>query len=70
MPLAPALLAGTGAVLTAAALLAFAPGREHLGAALALPALLAQLAAGFPLTPNHFFVELYAGARRWSDAPG
>jgi hypothetical protein len=59
-PLAPALLAPSAVALTAAAGLAFAPRQEHAAARVALPALVAQLAAGAALAPNHFFVELYA----------
>lgn len=61
-PLDPILLALSGAALTAAAGLACAPRFEHGAARVALPALFAQLAAGFALAPNHFFVELYAVA--------
>jgi hypothetical protein len=59
-PIDATLLALSAAVLTAAAALAFAPRLEHHAARLALPALVVQLVASFPLAPNHFFVELYA----------
>jgi hypothetical protein len=61
-PVATALLAGSALVLTAAAVLAFVPRFEHHAARLALPALLVELALTFPLTPNHFFLELLAAA--------
>jgi hypothetical protein len=48
--------------LGVAAALAFVPAREHLAARVALPALALQLALTFPLTPNHWFLELYAVA--------
>jgi hypothetical protein len=56
----PTWLAASAVVLGAAALLSFLPRFEHHAARLALPALLAQLAWTFPLTHNHFFLELYS----------
>jgi hypothetical protein len=59
-PVDPAWLAASAALLAACAALAFAPRLEHLGPRLALPALAVQLALTFPLTNNHWFLELFA----------
>jgi hypothetical protein len=61
-PGAAAPLAASAAVLSVAAALAWLDRAEHHAARLALPALLVELAATLPLTPNHFFLELYAVA--------
>lgn len=61
-PLHPTVLAVTLAALATALALAWTPRRETGASRVALPALLAQLALTFPLTPNHFFLELYATA--------
>jgi hypothetical protein len=61
-PAATAPLAAAGLVLAVAAVLAWTPRIEHQAARLALPALLLELAVTLPLTPNHFFLELYAVA--------
>lgn len=49
-------------MLSVSAALAWLGRAEHHAARLALPALLVELAATLPLTPNHFFLELYAVA--------
>lgn len=59
-PLDPSVLAATVVVLIVACGLAWAPSLETLATRVALPALLAQLALTFPLTPNHFFLEVWA----------
>lgn len=61
-PAATAPLAASAVVLSVAAALAWVDRAEHHAARLALPALLVELAATLPLTPNHFFLELYAVA--------
>jgi hypothetical protein len=61
-PAAAAPFAASAAVLSVAAALAWLDRAEHHAARLALPALLAELAITLPLTPNHFFLELYAVA--------
>ncbi len=59
-PLDATLLVVTAIVLATALALAFTPRFEAIASRLALPALLVQLAATLPVTPNHFFLELYA----------
>lgn len=61
-PVDPGWLAASAAILAVAAGLAFAPRLEHVAARVALPALAIQLALTFPLTNNHWFLELYAVA--------
>ena len=61
-PLDPSVLAATLVLLVAACGLAWAPRLETVASRVALPALLAQLALTFPLTPNHFFLEVWATA--------
>lgn len=61
-PLHPGGLAASAALLAVAAALSFVPAREHLAARVALPALAIQLVLGFPLAPNHWYLELYAVA--------
>lgn len=61
-PLDPTVLAATLVLLVVAFGLAWAPDRETLASRVALPALLAQLALTLPLTPNHFFLEVWATA--------
>jgi hypothetical protein len=56
--------------LAAAAALAFVPRLEHHAARVALPALAIQLVLTFPLTNNHWFLELYAVALLALGGPG
>jgi hypothetical protein len=59
-PVDPRGLAVSAALLAVAAGLTFVPRLEHVAARVALPALAVQLALTFPLTNNHWFLELYA----------
>jgi len=61
-PLDASVLAASLALLVVALGLAWVPRLETLASRVALPALLAQLALTFPLTPNHFFLEVWATA--------
>jgi hypothetical protein len=61
-PLDPTVLAATLVLLVVALGLAWTPRFETLASRVALPALLAQLALTLPLTPNHFFLEVWATA--------
>lgn len=61
-PLDPSVLAATLVLLVVALALAWVPRVEALASRVALPAVLAQLALTFPLTPNHFFLEVWATA--------
>ncbi len=58
--LSPFLLAVAAAVISAGFGLSLAPRLAYLGPRLALAGLALQLALTFPLTDNHFFVELLA----------
>jgi uncharacterized membrane protein YphA (DoxX/SURF4 family) len=71
-PLDPTLLGGTALVLAVAAALAFTSRWDTWASRVALPALLVQLIATVPHTPNHFFLEVYAVAMLAcaSGAPG
>jgi hypothetical protein len=69
-PVDTAWLAASTALLGVAAGLAFAPRAEHLAPRVALPALAVQLALTFPLTNNHWFLELYAVALLALVGPG
>ncbi|MEM7413831.1 MAG: hypothetical protein AAF430_26625 [Myxococcota bacterium] len=53
-------LVGAALIATVAFLLLWIPQRAWLAPFVALPALLLQLVLTFPLTDNHFFLELYA----------
>lgn len=55
-------LAATAALLTVCAVLAFLPAAAFAAARAALPLLGLQLFWTFPLTDNHFFIELYCVA--------
>jgi hypothetical protein len=54
------LLPVTAAVLSVAFALSLVPSVAFIGPRVAVPALLLQLAVTFPLTDNHFFIELLA----------
>lgn len=69
-PVDPGWLAVSAAGLGLAAGLAFTPRLEHLAARVALPALAIQLVLTFPLTNNHWFLELYAVALLAIAGPG
>ncbi len=59
-PLHAGTLTLTAIVLATAAALAWIPRYERWASRVAVPAVFAQLLATLPLTPNHFFLELYA----------
>lgn len=61
-PIDAATLTASTVLLLLAAGLAWAPRFEAWAGRVALPALGAQLLVTLPLTPNHFFLELYAVA--------
>ncbi len=59
-PADPWLFVLAAVLYSVAAALAFSPRFAAMASRVALPALLLQLAVTFPLTYNHFFLELYA----------
>jgi hypothetical protein len=61
-PLDATVLAASLVLLLVALGLAWVPRVETIASRFALPALVAQLALTLPLTPNHFFLEVWATA--------